>query len=292
MVTGLYAALAASASVFIGILTALLTSNLSNLKSERDRIEHRTEKINARIGALKQRKKEFQEKIDEIKQQREDNTKYNEAYDEISDFIYDHVGLDFYPELSELTEELVQEELKNFLDKESLNDYHHDILQERWKDIKSELNPDLSVGLQPSPEFVAADKQSAAQWRMQQDSILNQNKHHIIQTNTEIKFLKEERHKLENRYKTLSPSHIIEMLHVCVGTIILSVGIPLIAYLFRTTDTQIATAPRWFEPTLVFIVWLVGLGIVFIYLHFQFNSDTDALPVKIEDSGKVENNRR
>jgi hypothetical protein len=35
MQAGFYAALATSASVFIGILTALLVSNLSNLKAER-----------------------------------------------------------------------------------------------------------------------------------------------------------------------------------------------------------------------------------------------------------------
>ncbi len=38
MVTGFYAALAAAVSVFIGILTALLKSNLSNLKANENRL--------------------------------------------------------------------------------------------------------------------------------------------------------------------------------------------------------------------------------------------------------------
>lgn len=61
MVTGFYAALAGSASVFIGILTALLVSNLSNLKSERNLIERRISTIDSRKQELEQEKEDLEE---------------------------------------------------------------------------------------------------------------------------------------------------------------------------------------------------------------------------------------
>ena len=67
MVTGLYGSLAASASVFIGILTALLTSKLTSLRSERSRIRNRLARIESRIGNLKTQQENIEKELDEIK---------------------------------------------------------------------------------------------------------------------------------------------------------------------------------------------------------------------------------
>lgn len=66
MVTGLYASLAASASVFIGILTALLASNISTHKAERNRITYRIQAIDARLQELDDKREELEDVIEDI----------------------------------------------------------------------------------------------------------------------------------------------------------------------------------------------------------------------------------
>lgn len=66
MVTGLYASLAASASVFIGILTALLASNISTHKAERNRITYRIRSIDARLQELDDKREELEDVIEDI----------------------------------------------------------------------------------------------------------------------------------------------------------------------------------------------------------------------------------
>ncbi|GAB6862695.1 hypothetical protein ACFR97_16315 [Haloplanus litoreus] len=66
MVTGLYASLAASASVFIGILTALLASNISTHKAERNRITYRIQAIDARLRELDDKRGELEDVIEDI----------------------------------------------------------------------------------------------------------------------------------------------------------------------------------------------------------------------------------
>ena len=66
MITGLYASLAASASVFIGILTALLASKISTYKAERNRITYRIQSIDAHLWELDDKREELEEVIDGI----------------------------------------------------------------------------------------------------------------------------------------------------------------------------------------------------------------------------------
>lgn len=70
MSVGLYSALAASASVFIGILTALLVNNLINLKSEKDHVERRIESLGSRIQGLQQEKENLEEYATNIEEPR------------------------------------------------------------------------------------------------------------------------------------------------------------------------------------------------------------------------------
>lgn len=70
MPAGFYAALSTSASVFVGILTALLVSNLSNLKSERHRINRRLEGIDAKLRGLQMEQAEIEDKTVNIDEPR------------------------------------------------------------------------------------------------------------------------------------------------------------------------------------------------------------------------------
>lgn len=70
MFSGFYTALATLASVFIGILTALLVSNLSNLKSERHWINRRIEEIDAKLCSLEREQTEIEDKTHNIDEPR------------------------------------------------------------------------------------------------------------------------------------------------------------------------------------------------------------------------------
>ena len=95
MVTGLYASLAASASVFIGILTAILASRVSNLKSERNQIEHRIETIDARLESLDEQRAELEEHIEEILELWEHEDELEYARKRVNEFIETYVGDEF-----------------------------------------------------------------------------------------------------------------------------------------------------------------------------------------------------
>ena len=70
MSAGFYTALATSASVFIGILTALLVSNLSNLKAERHWINRRLEEIDAKCRGLDSEQTDIEDKTHNIDEPR------------------------------------------------------------------------------------------------------------------------------------------------------------------------------------------------------------------------------
>jgi hypothetical protein len=70
MLSGFYAALATSASVFIGILTALLANNLSNLKAERHWINRRLEEIDAKLRGLDSEQTDIEDKTHTIDEPR------------------------------------------------------------------------------------------------------------------------------------------------------------------------------------------------------------------------------
>jgi len=70
MPTDLYAALATSASVFLGILTALLVSDLSNLKSERSWISRQIEGFDAKLQGLNQERVAIEDKTVNIEEPR------------------------------------------------------------------------------------------------------------------------------------------------------------------------------------------------------------------------------
>lgn len=70
MMVGLYAALATSASVFIGILTALLVNNLTNMESKKDLLERRIETLDSQIQGVQKEKENIEEYATNIEEPR------------------------------------------------------------------------------------------------------------------------------------------------------------------------------------------------------------------------------
>lgn len=202
MVVGLYSALAASASVFIGILTALLVNNLANLKSEKDLLERRIESLDSRIQGHQQ-------------------------------------------------------------EKENLEEYTTNIEEPRFTE-KARFSPEYQ-NVSSSNSIVAADMMADVQNTRQH----NERHRRWNQIRAQLASLNSERERLSDRYESLDDSDIKSTLYACTVTIILSVGIPLFAYLLRVSGVVLSLEPSWLEPVVVFVVWALGLGYVLYHISRQ-----------------------
>lgn len=207
MPVAFYASLAASASIFIGILTALLISNLNNTKAELTQIEFRIKAINARLQSLSARK--------------------------------DAQGEMFG----------------------------------RTTDILHQIHP-LKRG----------ESSAALSLQEQSGHFLSQE----LVTKSEMSSLKTEGEMLLAHGESLDPSRIISILNICVITTICSVIIPSIGVLLHVLNISLSITSLLVEVVGVFILWLLGLGCVFCYLHYEIANMAVDLPdlsdIEIDES--------
>jgi outer membrane protein TolC len=85
-----YGSLAASASVFVAILTALLVNNYVEIKSQRRQTETELERVKEELKRFKKQRDNHKETIDELTGRREKRFKQN-ARERVSDFIENQV---------------------------------------------------------------------------------------------------------------------------------------------------------------------------------------------------------
>ncbi|WP_188979289.1 hypothetical protein [Halocalculus aciditolerans] len=289
MVTGLYGALAASASVFIGILTALLTSKLTSLSSERNRIDRRVRAIDARLRGLRDRKERLNEKLENIEEMWEDQEQREKAEEQVEDFIENYVGDEFQEDPDEVEPMEVHGAFADFLgvDIADLNDFHTEQLQERYEDVLNKLQPTGGL-FQPAQlpdvpvdaEVQAAYDQIDHQWQIHNREQYNQNERQWIQTNTEIRGLRRERQKLVDRFNAIDTAQLWGTLRASAVAIILTVFVPLLMYLLRETELTFIPAPVAVEAVLVFVIWALGLGYVLYHIRAQISDEdsTEGLP--------------
>lgn len=286
MVTGFYAALAGAASVFIGILTALLASNLSNLNAQRERIERRIETIDARLENLDTQYEHFSETLQEIREQEESSQRREQAEEQVDEFLKEYVGDEFDIAPGELTPRRLQQEFANYLGVDRLNEEQHEVLKEHFEDVQDALTPappgivpSIDPGVMVDPSVTATNRQIKHQWQIHTEERYNRNYRRWIQTMTEIRSLQDERERLVGRHESLDPSHIQGSLRATVVTIVLSVGLPLFAYLLRVAEVSFVTnVPVWLEPAGIFLIWIIGLVYVFDHLRGQLDKDGGDIP--------------
>lgn len=289
MVTGFYASLAASASVFIGILTAILTSKVSTLRAERNQIEHRIKSIDSRLESLDEQRNELEDQIEGIRRIWEHEDQLEGAKMRVSEFIDQRVGGEFTVDPDSVTKEEVIEEFADFVDfpvKEVKTDeYITEELEARFDEIQEALRDESYPGsakadIAADAGTVATYQQTEAQQRIHQRAEYNRFQNRWHQTKTELQSLKNERDKLENRHKSLDTSPIKSTLWAGVVTIFLSVVIPSIAYLLHILEITVVRLPSWVEPSSIFVVWVIGLGLIFYHLRGGLVEDAEdqALP--------------
>jgi hypothetical protein len=286
MVTGFYAALAGAASVFIGILTALLAGNISNLNIQRVRIERRIEAIDARLENLDTQYNHFRNVLEEIREQENASQRREEAQEQVDEFIQEYVGTEFDIDPQELTADRLQSELTQYIGGDDLNEEQQEVLQERFEDVKNILRQSSGLPLVIDSDFsltdssiVASSRQIENQWEIHTEERFNRNYRRWIQTMTEIRSLQDERDRLVDRHESLDPSHIKESLRITVVTIILSVGVPVFAYFLRVSEIVIyPISQKWVEPTIVLFIWISGLVCVFSHLRSQLSENNGHIP--------------
>ena len=143
MTGAFYGSLAASASVFVAILTALLVNNYVQIKADRRQLTQRINEKERQLKDLKEDRDDHQEIIDQIREEKEQEHR-EEAEDNIDQFINDHLSSEFHCPIEKLTVDDLYDELLDYRDCEDAGEledseeyeHHKDVLEDRLESIK------------------------------------------------------------------------------------------------------------------------------------------------------------
>ncbi|MDG5761901.1 hypothetical protein QA600_21505 [Natronococcus sp. A-GB1] len=146
MTGGFYGALAASASVFVAILTALLVNDYVRIKADRRQLKHRLNRLESELGGLKKERDNHQAIVSEIQEEWEEDFR-NSAEKHVEEFIESHVGTDFAKPIENLTLEEVYWELARYhgfetteeMEGNALTPHHKNVLKEELEEIKQTI---------------------------------------------------------------------------------------------------------------------------------------------------------
>lgn len=110
-----------------------------------------------------------------------------------------------------------------------------------------------------------------------------------ITKKSEMESLRDKGEYLKDKGESIDLVHAVNTLRVCVYTIILSVIVPSTAMLFHTLGISLSIIPLFGEVGLIFLSWLIGLGLVFLHLEAiisNINTDIpDLVSVDGDESG-------
>lgn len=145
-----YGSLAASASVFVAILTALLVNNYVRIKSDRRQTKNELNRIEENLDGIEERREDYQETVNNLVEKREADYK-EKAEDQTDEFIESEVPSEFFKPIENLTVDELYQELIDFHDCESpddleespINHHHRDILEERLDTIENQILTNL-----------------------------------------------------------------------------------------------------------------------------------------------------
>jgi len=141
-----YGTLAASASVFVAILTALLVNNYVQIQSDRRRVKNELQRITEDLGGLRERKEDHQGKVDELVEKRESDYR-EKAREGVDEFIDARIP----PEDSKPIEKISVDELyaqliafkdcesPEELEREPIEYRHQEILEDRMDEIENKI---------------------------------------------------------------------------------------------------------------------------------------------------------
>lgn len=138
-----YGSLAASASVFVAILTALLVNNYVQIKGDRRQLTRRINEKERQLEDLEEEREEYQKIVDQIRKEKEQEHR-EEAEDNIDEFINDHLSENFHYPIEKLTVDILYQKLLDYKDCEDAGEleysedyeHHRDVLEGRFEQIE------------------------------------------------------------------------------------------------------------------------------------------------------------
>jgi|GEM_PF-5380658 len=137
-----YGSLAASASVFVAILTALLVNNYVEIKSQRRQTETELERVKEELKKFKKQRDNHEETIDELTGKREKRFKQN-AEERVSEFIENQVPSQITQPIEKLDIDILYRHLSDYHNfdlpeeiEESDENYHRQLLEEHYDQVE------------------------------------------------------------------------------------------------------------------------------------------------------------
>jgi len=145
-----YGSLAASASVFVAILTALLINNYVEIKSQRRQTETELERVREELDKFENQRDDHEETIDELTGRREQRFKEN-AEERVSAFIESEVPSQVSRPIEKIDLDVLYHHLRDYHNfdspevmEESAENYHRQLLEEQYGQIEQAVLEDIT----------------------------------------------------------------------------------------------------------------------------------------------------
>lgn len=277
---------------FVGILTAYLVTRLSDLKSQRSRLEQRITSIDAELRVLDNR---FDFRVGQL-EATEERWRLKDAEDAVDNFIEYDVGRDWGPDPDDITVEdsLNALVIHRGLDSDDLIQRHREEIEDRWDEIIDELQPSHSIyGAMAAPNndiYTASGWIQETLWDIYEREKYESQDLEAVATGQEIKTLQDEREVLVGQYKALDPQQLEDSIKSAIVPIGLSVVLPLFIRFLHEVGLVVDVSPSiaiW-EPTVVLVLWLIGFIWTLLFVWVRVSDTDDELSESPIPDGKYE----
>jgi len=277
-----YAALATTAGIFVGILTAFLVTRLSDYKSQRTEIKRRVRTIDEELAVLESRYELRQGNLEET----EERWRIEQAEDEVDEFIEYTVGRDWNPDPDTVSSTDAVDALVRFdrVAEGELIQHHLDQIESRWNEITDELQSSRhmlgDVDLGGSEEYTAANWIIEALWEIYDQEKYDSEDSSRLNIQKQSEELKREREVLEAQFDAHNPEQLQDGIKESIVPIVLSVVAPLLAIFLIETGLKFSIPwnPQLVEISIVSIVWLCGFFWTLWFLWRRVSNNEDELP--------------
>lgn len=279
----LYDALAGSASIFIGILAALLVNRIISDENDRSQIRQRVDYINSNVEGMKQRRNEIDDRLEAIFADEHQQNQRESANEYLDDFISEISGDEFEIDDSEPIYPVISDKFESFVDEDDWSNWAFQIaLIERFDEITTALGKeDIRYEKHMGWEFRKL-RQTLEQH--QRGLILDQRIADRRSLNRELKEMKDLYNRLDSRYDALNISKHRTLLGVLAASLGLSVGVPLLTHAAHVIGPiQASSTAASCEPIFVVGSWVAGLLLVIGWIFIDTDPDKEEELDDLED---------
>lgn len=141
-----YGSLAASASVFVAILTALLVNNYVQIKSDRRQVKNELDRIEEDLEGLRDRRDDYKETVEGLVEKREADYR-EKAKKQVKEFVDSEIPSGYSKPIEKLTVDELYQDLIDFhdydsaeeLEDSSIKPHHRELLEDQIDEIEDQI---------------------------------------------------------------------------------------------------------------------------------------------------------